>query len=70
MSKSLFQYTRLSGVQCPSHYFSTPGLSWGAMFKMTKNEFELIPDPDTYIFLKKLQETEFLIDIANPRINL
>ena len=22
---------------CPSHYFSTPGLSWDAMLKMTKN---------------------------------
>ena len=27
---------------CPSHYLSVPGLSWNAMFKMTKIELELI----------------------------
>ena len=30
---------------CPSHYLSAPGLSWNTMFKMTKIELELIPDP-------------------------
>ena len=38
---------------CPSHYLSTPGLSWDAMFKMIKIELELIPDPDMYIFFEK-----------------
>ena len=38
---------------CPSHYLSSPGLSWGAMLKMTKIDFELIPDPDLYIFFEK-----------------
>ena len=38
---------------CPSHYLSSPGLSWGAMFKMTKIDLELIPDPDLYIFFEK-----------------
>ena len=35
---------------CPSHYLSTPGLSWDAMLKITKIKLELIPDPDMYIF--------------------
>ena len=30
----------------PSHYLSAPGLSWGAMLKMTKIELGIIPDPD------------------------
>ena len=29
---------------CPSHYFSGPALSWGAMFNMTKVEVDLISD--------------------------
>ena len=27
---------------CPSHYLSTPGLSWDAMLKMAKLKLELI----------------------------
>ena len=42
----------------PSHYLSTPSLSWNAMLKMTKVELELIPDPDMYIFLKKGSRVE------------
>ena len=42
---------------CPSHYFSTPGLSWDGVLKMTKIELELIQDPDRY--LRKLVEVEF-----------
>ena len=38
---------------CPSHYLSTPGLSWDAMLKIPKFELELIPDPDIYIFFGK-----------------
>ena len=30
----------------PSHCFSSPGLSWDAMLKMTKIELELISDID------------------------
>ena len=37
---------------CPSHYLSAPGLSWDAMFKMTKSKLELIPDLDIYIFFE------------------
>ena len=36
----------------PSHYLSAPGLSWDAMLKITKIKFELIPNPDMYIFFE------------------
>ena len=38
---------------CPSHYVSAPVLSWDAKLKVTKNELELIPDPEMYIFFEK-----------------
>ena len=37
----------------PSHYFSSPGLSWDAMLKMTKIELEKISDIDKYLFIEK-----------------
>ena len=37
----------------PCHYFSTPGLSWNAMLKMTKIELEKISNPNKYIFIEK-----------------
>ena len=37
----------------PFHYFSAPGLSWGAMLKMTKVELEKISNPDNLRFLNK-----------------
>ena len=36
-----------------SHYFSSPGLSWDAMFKMTGIELEKISDIDKYLFIEK-----------------
>ena len=30
-----------------------PDLNWNAMLKMTKIEFEIIPDPDINIFFEK-----------------
>ena len=36
-----------------SHYFSSPGLSWDAMFKMTGRELELISHIDMYLFIEK-----------------
>ena len=33
----------------PCHYFSSPGLSWDAMRKMTGIEIELILDKDTHL---------------------
>ena len=33
----------------PCHYFSSPGLSWDAMLKMTEIELHLISDIDTLV---------------------
>ena len=35
----------------PCHYFSTPGLSWDAMLKMTKVELERISNADMHLFI-------------------
>ena len=37
----------------PCHYFSSPGLSWDAMLKMTKIELDLISDIDIHLFIEK-----------------
>ena len=37
----------------PCHYFSSPGLSWNAMLKMTGVKFEKIIDIDMYLFIEK-----------------
>ena len=37
----------------PSHYFSSPGLSWDAMLKMTGVKLENIFDIDMYLFIEK-----------------
>ena len=37
----------------PSHYFSSVGLSWEAMLKMTAVKLEKISDIDKYLFIKK-----------------
>ena len=37
----------------PCHYFSSPGLSWDAMLKMTGIELEKISDVDKYLFIEK-----------------
>ena len=37
----------------PSHYVSSPGLSWDAMLKMTGFQLEKISDIDIYLFLEK-----------------
>ena len=36
----------------PCHYFSSPGLSWDAMLKMTNIELEKISDTDKYLFIE------------------
>ena len=38
---------------CLSHYLNAPASSWNAMAHMAKVEFELITDPDMYIFFEK-----------------
>ena len=37
----------------PCHYFSSPGLSWDAMLKMTGVILEKISDIDKYLFIEK-----------------
>ena len=37
----------------PCHYFSSPGLSWDAMLKMTGVELEFINDIDMHLFIEK-----------------
>ena len=37
----------------PCHYFSSPGLGWDAMLKMTGIELELISDIDMHLFIEK-----------------
>ena len=37
----------------PCHSFSSPGLSWDAMLKMTGIELEKISDIDKYLFTEK-----------------
>ena len=37
----------------PCHYFSSPGLSWDAMLKMTDVKLEKISDIDKYLFIEK-----------------
>ena len=37
----------------PCHYFSSPGLSWDAMLKMTGVELDLISDIDMQLFIEK-----------------
>ena len=47
--KTCLQYYELD----PCHYFSSPGLSWDAMLKMTKIKLELVTDIDMYQFIEK-----------------
>ena len=37
----------------PCHYFSSSGLSWNAMLKMTRIELDLISDIDMHLFIQK-----------------
>ena len=37
----------------PCHYFSSPGLSWEAMLKMTSVKLEKISDIDKYFFIER-----------------
>ena len=37
----------------PCHYFSSPGLIWDAMLKMTDIELEKMSDVDKYLFIEK-----------------
>lgn len=47
--KTCLQYYKL--VHC--HYFTSPGLSWDAMLKMTNVQLELMTDIDMFQFIEK-----------------
>ena len=47
--KTCFKYYELD----PCHYFSSPGLNWDAMLKMTDVKLEKISDIDKYLFIEK-----------------
>ena len=47
--KSCLKYYKLD----PCHYFTSPGLSWDAMLKMTDIKLELMTDIDMYQFIEK-----------------
>ena len=47
--KTCMQYYKLD----PCHYFTSPGLSWDAMLKMTNIELELMTDIDMFQFIEK-----------------
>ena len=47
--KTCLEYYKLD----PCHYFTSPGLSWDAMLKMTNIKLELITDIDMYQFIEK-----------------
>ena len=47
--ETFLNYYRLD----PCHYFSSPGLSWDAMLKMTGIKLELISDVDMHLFIEK-----------------
>ena len=49
---------------CPSHYLRALVLNWYAMHNMIKSKPGLIPDTDTYIFLK-MEILIFLIKNLN-----
>ena len=43
------------------HYFSSPGLSWDTMLKMTDIELEKISDIDKHLFIeKRIKRRNFL----------
>ena len=47
--KTCLEYYNLD----PCHYFTSPGLAWDAMLKMTKIQLELMTDVDMYLFIEK-----------------
>jgi len=37
----------------PAHYFTTPGMAWDALLKITKVEIELLTDVDQHLFIER-----------------
>ena len=58
--KTCLQYYKLD----PCHYFTSPGLSWDAMLKMTNIQLELMTDIDMFQFIEKGMRGG-ISDIAN-----
>ena len=54
--KTCMQYYKLD----PCHYFTSPGLSWDAMLKMTNIKLELMTDIDMFQFIEKVCVVEYL----------
>ena len=53
----VFENFRMTCIQYyklePCHYFTSPGLSWDAMLKMTNIKLELMTDIDMFQFIEK-----------------
>ena len=47
--KTCLEYYKLD----PCHYFTSPGLSWDAMLKMTDIKLQLMTDIDMFQFIEK-----------------
>ena len=47
--KTCLEYYKLD----PCHYFTSPGLSWDAMLRMTNIKLELMTDVDMFLFIEK-----------------
>ena len=50
--KFIATYLKYYGLD-PCHYFSSPGLSWDTMLKMTGIKLEKISDIDKHLFIEK-----------------
>ena len=57
--------------QILGHYFSSPGLYWDAILKMTEIELELISDYDVYLFVEKSMKggTSYITEKINKADN-
>ena len=57
LSADVFENFRKTCLQCykldPCHYFTSPGLSWDAMLKITGIKLELMTDVDMFQFIEK-----------------
>ena len=63
--KTCMQYYKLD----PCHYFTSPGLSWDAMLKMTNIKLELMTDIDMFQFIERVCVVEYhtlQIDMEMP----
>ena len=53
----------------PCHYFSSPGLSWDSMLKMTGKNLDLILDTDMHLSIEKGMTHIFQEDMVKQIIN-